>query len=439
MPPASPQGYLFLGLTMFLALLVAALMFSLLRFAAAARTSRSHLRESKTESALLSAALAEAIDKLKAQERATAARAAASERLSSEIVAALTSGLLVVDAPGRVQIANPAARRILGRPDAAIGGAATDWLHGMPALAQLIDDGLRTGAPIARQTIQIDGPEAPSHLGVSISPLPSVDGGEPSVVCLFTDLTAVVALEEQLRLKEALARLGELTAGLAHEFRNGLATIHGYARLLDPVALPEASRPCVEGIRAETRAMGEVVTNFLNFARPEPLALSPLDLEEVIRRAADDLPTGTVVRIEGEFGEVDGDDVLLRRAFDNLMRNAAEACALAGHPAEVHVSGERSLAARRVRVSVRDTGPGVAAAALPRLFHPFFTTKSDGTGLGLAIVQKVVVSHNGQVTARNHPAGGAEFRVTLPLGGAATESSVSTPGTNRQRSERGED
>ena len=88
----------------------------------------------------------------------------------------------------------------------------------------------------------------------------------------------MVELEEQLRLKEALARLGELTAGLAHEFSNGLATIHGYGRLLDPDALPEPHRAYVEGIRAETTALGEVVTNFLSFARPEPLAMAPVDL-----------------------------------------------------------------------------------------------------------------------------------------------------------------
>ena len=94
--------------------------------------------------------------------------------------------------------------------------------------------------------------------------------GTPSgVICLFTDLSAVVDLEEQLRLKDTLARLGELTAGLAHEFRNGLATVHGYARLLNLDALPPQDRKYVEGLRAETEALGQVVTNFLNFARPD--------------------------------------------------------------------------------------------------------------------------------------------------------------------------
>lgn len=433
MPPAAATGYAFLGLTALVALMVAALVFAMLRFASAARDSGSHLRESRTESVLLSAALEEAIGRLKAQERATAARAEASERLSSEIVSALTSGLLVVDATGQIRIVNPAARRILQLPLAAAGDAARAVLTRAPALADLIEDGLRSGSPLVRRTIRVESAEGPSYLGVTISPLPGAEQGPGSVVCLFTDLTSVIALEEQLRLKEALARLGELTAGLAHELRNGLATIHGYARLLDPAVLPEPSRPFVEGIRGETQAMGEVVANFLNFARPEPLALVPLDLADVIRRAADDLPPGAHVGIEGDFGAVDGDEVLMRRAFGNLLRNGVEACTAAGRAPHVHVAGERLPSAGLVRVTVRDCGAGLPEAAMPKLFQPFFTTKDQGTGLGLAIVQKVVVSHNGQVSARNHPDGGAEFRVTLPM--VEMTNGARTP---LQRSDRGE-
>ena len=94
-------------------------------------------------------------------------------------------------------------------------------------------------------------------------------GDRGGIVCLLSDVTPLRELEEQLRLKEALARLGELTAGIAHEFRNGLATIHGYSRLLRPDALPEAYRPYVDGIRQESEALGHVMTNFLKFARPD--------------------------------------------------------------------------------------------------------------------------------------------------------------------------
>src|SRR5690606_4679195 len=106
-----------------------------------------------------------------------------------------------------------------------------------------------------------------SHLGVTVSPIRDKVGVGHGAICLFTDLSDVVELEEQLRLKDSLARLGELTAGIAHEFRNGLATIHGYARLMDPAQLPDEYRPYVTGIREETEALGEIVTNFLNFAK----------------------------------------------------------------------------------------------------------------------------------------------------------------------------
>ena len=113
-----------------------------------------------------------------------------------------------------------------------------------------------------------EGGRAHSHLGVTVSPLFDEEERLHGAICLFTDLTAVKQLEEQLRLKESLATVGELTAGIAHEFRNGLATIHGYGKLFDLRRCRRRTGPYVEGIRAETESLGEVVTNFLNFARP---------------------------------------------------------------------------------------------------------------------------------------------------------------------------
>jgi signal transduction histidine kinase len=311
-----------------------------------------------------------------------------------------------------VETINPAARRILGITASAVGSPHRQVLAASAGLAELIDEARFSSQAIVRRTIMIGTPQKPLHLGASVSPM---TGSDTAVVCLFTDLTAVVELEEQLRLKEALARLGELTAGLAHEFRNGLATIHGYGRLLDPGALPESQRACVEGIRSETTALGEVVTNFLRFAKPDPLALSPVDLGAIIARSIDDVPGGTeYVRLQGTFGRVQGDEVLLRQAFSNLIRNGLEACATAsGTTPSVVVSG--TIEGGNARITVSDNGPGIPADALERVFQPFVTTKATGTGLGLAIVQKVIVSHNGRVTAANRPEGGAEFTVKLPL------------------------
>lgn len=370
-------------------------------------------RESGGESAMLSMALQDALTRLKQQERAMAARAEASERLADQIVEGLTSGLVVVDRAGMVQAINPAARRILELGDDGAGASFRQVLEPASALSDLIAEAIEGTSPIVRRTVTIGGVR-PRHLGVTVSPITAADGTLQAAVCLFTDLTAVVELEEQLRLKEALARLGELTAGLAHEFRNGLATIHGYGRLLDPASLPEQARTCVNGIRAETVALGEVVTNFLRFARPEQLTLAAVDLTAVIARAVDDVPQASAaVSLAGPFATVNGDDVLLRQAFSNLIRNSLEACGDAGITPRVVIRG--TAAAGDAIVIVEDNGPGFTPESLSKVFQPFATTKATGTGLGLAIVQKVIVSHNGHIAAANRPEGGAQFRIRLPL------------------------
>ena len=369
-------------------------------------------RDAGGESAMLSMALQEALTRLQEQQRATAARAEASERLSEQIVEGLTSGLVVVDRGGIVQAINPAARRILELIEGGAGMSFRDALKPAMELSDLIAEAIEGTSPIVRRTITLGGAR-PRHLGVTVSPIIGSEGDLQALVCLFTDLTAVVELEEQLRLKEALARLGELTAGLAHEFRNGLATIHGYGRLLDPATLPEPARTCVDGIRSETVALGEVVTNFLRFARPDQMILAPVELRAVITRAIDDVPNASsAVRLDGSFGTVSGDDVLLRQAFSNLIRNSLEACADGGLEPKVTVRGD--VTGTDVHVTVEDNGPGFTPESLRKVFQPFATTKAHGTGLGLAIVQKVIVSHNGLITAANSPGGGAQFRVRLP-------------------------
>ena len=184
--------------------------------------------------AILSAALQEAVTQLRAQERAMAARAEASERLSIEIVTSLTSGLLVVGLDGTPADPQPVGRRLLGVSDPVPFTSYTDLLHEAVPLADVVEECLETGQPIVRRAVQLRSRGRALHLGVTASPLLDEESKPAGAICLFTDLTAVAELEEQLRLKDTLARLGELTAGLAHEFRNGLATIHGYARLVAP-------------------------------------------------------------------------------------------------------------------------------------------------------------------------------------------------------------
>jgi nitrogen fixation/metabolism regulation signal transduction histidine kinase len=371
-----------------------------------------------SETALLSAALQDAVTRLKAQEQATSARADASEQLSDQIVASLTAGLLVVDRTGRVEILNPAGRRMLGVAHDPIGLNYRHLLESVPPLADVLAECLATLQPVVRREVQVPGGVRASHLGVTVSPL----GGAAhprGVICLFADLTTVFELEEQLRLKETLARLGELTAGIAHEFRNGLATIHGYSRLIDPQSLPVQYVPYVEGIRQETEALGRIVTNFLNFARPEQVSLARVDLGAIVRRAAEDfrreLPAGSTLETRGAFAAIMGDEVLLRQVFSNLVRNAAEACEGAGRVPAIAIDGYVDRRHGTCRVDVSDNGPGIPESVRDRVFRPFFTTRTQGTGLGLAIVQKVVITHNGRVTVGVSAAGGAAVHLAFPL------------------------
>lgn len=410
--------YAIVGLTAIVACLVAMLTFAVLRFVAAARDTRNHTREGGGEVALLSAALQEAVAKLKAQERATAARAEASERLNGEIIASLTAGLLVVGLDGEVHILNPAGRRMLDLPDGP--NAPHQWLQREQPLHDVVDECLRGRVAIVRQTVSLPAVGRGAYLGVSVSPLFDAAGALHGAICLFTDLTVIKDLQEQLRLKESLATVGELTAGIAHEFRNGLATIHGYSKLFDLNALPDTYRPYVEGIRAETESLSQVVTNFLNFARPAELTLARVDLSAICERAAEEIRAearalGGDVAVRGQFGAVEGDEVLLRQAFSNLLRNALEACTAASVAPVVTVLSEIDPVQKVSRIVVNDSGPGIPPASRELVFRPFFTSKRNGTGLGLALVQKIIVFHNGRIAAAESPEGGASLQLTLPL------------------------
>jgi two-component system sensor histidine kinase HydH len=416
----SLTAYLFIGLTAIVACLVAVLAFAVLRFAAAARDTRAHSRTSGTEMALMSAALHEAVSNLKAQERATAARAEASERLNDEIISSLTAGLLVAGLDGDVRTLNPAGRRMLGLSDAAEAAEIRRTLDDL-SLSNVIRECLTTQTAIVRRTVVLAEPRhGVSHLGVTVSPLSDRDGVVHGAICLFTDLTAVKDLEEQLRLKNSLAAIGELTAGIAHEFRNGLATIHGYSKLLDLNTLPESYRAYVQGIRAETESLSQVVTNFLSFARPAELALCRIDLRSICERAADEIRSdarmlGGEVAVHGEFGVIDGDEVLLRQAFSNLLRNALDACIAASAAPAIAIHSELDAVQRLSRIAVTDNGVGIRPELRERVFQPFFTSKRSGTGLGLALVQKIIVFHNGRITVGSSPSGGASLQITLPV------------------------
>ena len=438
----SPELQTLIGVSTFLFALIGIVVFALFRFRNAAKRMGQSADVDSSESAFVAAAMAEAVTRIRTKEQAQQARADESERLSEDIVSGLTSGLMVVTADGGARIVNPAARRLLNLPTAVgpsrVGSAApgmpaasgapgaasyAEVLISVPPLAAVIEETLRTRQPIMRRVIDLRAHGLRTNaaqLGVTVSPIVHADGRFQGLICLFTDLSTVVQLEEQLRLRESLAQVGEMTAGIAHEFRNSLATIHGYARLIDLAALSERDRTCVVGIQQEANALGEVVTNFLHFARPVDVSMEVIDLRTVLERAMDDVRTEVAARggsldLTGPGVRVDGDEVLLRQAFGNLCRNAVEACAEHGIVPAIHVEVRVNREHRQALITIADNGPGVEPAARDRMFQPFFTTKAKGTGLGLALVQKIIVIHNGRITPSHPERGGLRMEVALPL------------------------
>jgi len=347
-------------------------------------------------------------------------RAEKTERLSEEVTRNMPAGLLVVNSTGIISSANPAAEQGLG-----IRGLGfrrySEALGEKSELTKLIAECLASGKIYRREQVEHRGPGGDGRrLGVTISPIRRGNEKINGAICLLSDLTELATLQQQVQLKENLAALGELSAGIAHEFKNALATISGYAQMIrGETASPEAS-DYAERILEQTRNITHVVTEFLKYARPldisnEAVPLQPL-VERVVAEIGGALPL-IRIRSEGQFGNTVGDEGLLRQAVLNLTRNAAEACGEAVNGGKVLLRGEVVRADDNgfQRITIFDNGPGIAPSAMPKLFRPFFTTKANGTGLGLAVVQKIVVQHGGQVEARNREEGGAAFIVTLPL------------------------
>ena len=357
-------------------------------------------------------------------------RAAETERLTEAVTRQMPTGLLLVNATGMINLSNPAAEQTLG-----VGALQyrrySDVLGPDSPFTKLLETCLREGRTYQREEVEHRTAAGEvRHLGLTISPVTREAQKVAGALCLLSDLTELTALQRAMRLKESLATLGEMSAGIAHEFKNSLATISAFAQLVQQEASAGEVAENAGKILQETRTLTHVVTEFLRFARPlevfrGSVALGPL-VERVVAEARESHPR-VECRAEGDFPRVTGDESLLRQALLNLVRNAAESVSeyrREGSPAgHVVIRGDRTESAGRgmVRLVVADDGPGIAEDVLSKIFLPFYTTKPDGTGLGLAVVQKIAVNHGGGAEARNLPDGGAEFILTLPADAPGAE------------------
>jgi len=431
-PSAMPYPWLFFVMTGIIFLGVLILTVVLLRRMMASSESgsaaeKAPIPRADNEPAFMTASMQAVIQRLREQEKELERlhkiereRAESTARFSEEVTRNMPAGLLVVGANGLITSSNPAAEQALGIKTLAFR-RYSEVLGDSSKISALIEQCLSHSTVFRREQAAHLAPDGTHReLGVTISPIRRGQEKATGAICLLSDLTELASLQKQMQMRENLAALGELSAGIAHEFKNALATISGYAQMIhsDPAA-PDTSENAGK-ILDQTRNVTHVVTEFLRYARPLDISAEPVSLAPLVDRAVSEIQElfpHARIATEGEFTEVAGDDGLLRQVLLNLVRNAAEAATAASAEPSVAVRGEvpSSRSELLQRILIRDNGAGIAPEALPKLFLPFFTTKANGTGLGLAIVQKILLQHGGQIEARNRPQGGAEFILSLPV------------------------
>jgi len=311
---------------------------------------------------------------------------------------------VLVDRPARAPIAVGERRRmVLRRPLGRVArrlaaqGVAGPRARPGPLLMEFepgVADDLRSAAS---QTLAVGALAAGGLLVISLA--------------LFRWILHREALERRLEHERRLASLGQMSATLAHEIRNPLASLKGNAQLLAR-ALPEGERTRSKADRVVDEAIRlETLTNgLLEFARTGAIHREPVEPAALLREAAAAVGEGRVaIEAAGAPASWPLDRARMRQVLTNLLENAAQA---AEGQVEARVVGERG----RLVFAVRDRGAGIAADDLARIFEPFFSRREQGTGLGLAVAKRLVELHGGTIAARNVPGGGAEFSVVLPRG-----------------------
>ncbi len=302
-------------------------------------------------------------------------------------------------------------------------------LAGQPELREVLAAAVAEGTAPQRQECAVHPvPETGEILtvGLTVHPLRRDDGEVRGLLVLFADLTETRRRAEEGRLAESLAQLGEMAGGVAHELRNGLATLRGYLTLIERRPDEDSIADFLSEIRGEADHLERVLQDFLAFARPGTARMRGLALLPLLRRAAaDPALEGVEVTVQGEDAMLRGDPELLERAVRNLLHNAAQAEREAGRrgPVEVAVT----LDGEGVEVAIEDRGPGLPDEIRARLFHPFATGRRGGVGLGLALAHRIVVLHGGRIRLEDRPGGGTRALLSFPRDTSVTISNEPSP------------
>ena len=340
------------------------------------------------------------------------------EHFHRDVTSSLSSGLITTDLDGRVMTINPAGQSILSAEAGEAVGRPV-WSLGL-----LSEEQWEIASRVPRETrrrdhsvIQRGGAEI--HLGFSVSPLHHHDRTLRGYIFIFQDVTQWLQLEQQVRIKDRMAAIGELSAGLAHEIGNPLAAISGSVQLLSASVPPSSNaHRLLEIILNESRRLDRTIKGFLRFARPGERSDVEFDIGEALRenvellRHSDEVTERHSIELELDPPSVllvaDRDQLV--QIFWNLARNALRAMPVGGR-LEVHGRAVGEV----YRIEFRDTGRGMSEEERRTLFQPFKTSFGGGSGLGMAIVYQIVHEHGGDLSVDSALEMGTTVTVELPL------------------------
>jgi two-component system sensor histidine kinase HydH len=259
-------------------------------------------------------------------------------------------------------------------------------------------------------------------LALSATPIKGGEGGGDGAVIVLRDLSEIKLLQEKVKRSEKLAAIGELAAGVAHEIRNPLSSIRGFAQFLrHSLKDKPQEKEYAETMVTEVDRINRVVTDLLTFARPMTVEISPTDITELIEHSvrlveADALSRDVNIRMNiSDLSKLPLDANQITQALLNLLLNALQALPPKGN---IEIGAELDASDSRLHLWVKDDGPGIPNNLIEKIFDPFYTTHEKGTGLGLAIVHKIAENHNGEIRVNSPPKGmarGCCFSIFIPI------------------------
>ncbi len=344
----------------------------------------------------------------------------------------LESGMMLLDLEGAVLALNEVGAKTLALDASVLPAPLREFLAQHSDMFAMLETALCEGTSLRRQECPVAVQGQARTLGMTLSPLSRRDGTRRGWIVLFADLTDAQQLAENERLSTSLNQLAELSAGLAHELRNSLASMQGYAALLKRAPLPTAAAADTLELQREIDQLHRIVEDFLSFARPGTSQLENIDLLRLAHRAAGDPALGgapvkvettsTPGNVDSNRWTVNGDEQMLHRLLRNLLLNAVRAQAEQSDdpvPVVVRLGKEPGAGDSSISVHIEDQGPGLSPAAERTLFVPFATTSKGGTGLGLAVARRIADLHGAQLTVTNRQERGV--RATLTFAGPVTQ------------------